>query len=294
MNSERTFLLGLLGEHIMESLTPAMHEAEGRRQGLPLVYRPLDPVEMGLTDIDWPRLLLTARDFGYNGLNVTHPAKQALMGVLDGLSDDAALLGAVNTVTFSGGRAIGENTDHIGFSGSLDALGIDASAGSVVQIGAGGAGSAVAYALLQAGTPQLTLVDVDLAHAHSLVERLSRAFDASRLRVLPPAEAPQAMGSATGLVNCTPIGMDGVSDGSPIDLGALHRGLWVGDAVYRPLRTTLVRAAENLGCPAFGGAHMVVGQAVASFEMFTGHPASREAMYQAFLQGSGAPDPSCT
>lgn len=292
MTSERTFLLGLLGEHIMESLTPAMHEAEGRRQGLPLVYRALDPVEMGLAGFDWSRLLLTARDFGYDGLNVTHPAKQALMGVLDGLSDEADLLGAVNTVTFNGGRAIGENTDHIGFSGALDALGIDASAGSVVQIGAGGAGSAVAYALLQAGTPQLTLVDVDLAHAHSLVERLSRAFDASRLRVLPPAEAPQAMGSATGLVNCTPIGMDGVSDGSPIDLGALHRGLWVGDAVYRPLRTTLVRAAENLGCPAFGGAHMVVGQAVASFEMFTGRPASREAMHQAFLQGSGAPDPS--
>ncbi|WP_417218376.1 shikimate dehydrogenase [Arthrobacter sp.] len=292
MNGERTFLLGLLGEHIMESLTPAMHEAEGRRQGLPLVYRALDPVELGLADVDWPQWLLTARDFGYDGLNVTHPAKQALMGVLDGLSDDAALLGAVNTVTFSGGRAFGENTDHIGFSGALDACGIDASAGNVVQIGAGGAGSAVAYALLKAGTPQVTLVDVDPSRARSLVERLSHAFDASRLRVIPPEEATAAVGAATGLVNCTPIGMDGVSDGSPIDLGALHRGLWVGDAVYRPLRTTLVRAAEDLGCTAFGGAHMVVGQAVASFGMFTGRPASREAMYQAFLQGSGTPAPS--
>lgn len=292
MNSERTFLLGLLGEHITESLTPAMHEAEGRRQGLPLVYRALDPAEMDLADIDWPQLLLTARDFGYDGLNVTHPAKQALMGVLDGLSDDASLLGAVNTVTFNDGRAIGENTDHIGFSGALNALGIDASAGRVVQLGAGGAGSAVAYALLKAGTPELTLVDVNLTQARSLMERLSRAFDASRMRVLSPEDAPLALGSATGLVNCTPIGMDGVSNGSPIDLSSLHSGLWVGDAVYRPLRTTLVRTAENLGCTAFGGAHMVVGQAVASFEMFTDLPASREAMYQTFLQKSEVPDPS--
>lgn len=290
MNAERTVLLGLLGEHIRASLTPAMHEAEGRRQGLPLVYRALDPEDMGVADPDWPQLLVTAQRFGYDGLNITHPAKQVLMEVLDGLSDDAALLGAVNTVTFHGGRAIGENSDHIGFSGALDALGIDASAGEVVQIGAGGAGSAVAYALLKAGTPRLTLVDVDPAQVRSLVERLSRAFDASRLRVLSPQEAPEAVRSATGLVNCTPIGMDGVSDGSPLDLGALHRGLWVGDAVYRPLRTTLVRAAEDLGCTAFGGAHMVVGQAVASFEMFTGRQASREAMYRTFLDGSGVLD----
>ena len=73
-------------------------------------------------------------------------------------------------------------------------------------------------------------------------------------------------------------------------LVALHRGLWVADAVYRPLRTTLVRAAEDLGCSAFGGAHMVVGQAVASFEMFTGRQASREAMYRTFLDGSSVLD----
>lgn len=290
MHDERTVLLGLLGEHIKASLTPAMHEAEGRRQGLPLVYRTLDPEDMGLANPDWPHLLVTARRFGYDGLNVTHPAKQILLDVLDGLSDDAALLGAVNTVTFHGGRAIGENTDHTGFSGALNALDIDASTGEVVQIGAGGAGSAVAYALLKAGAPLLTLVDVDLSHARSLMQRLSRAYDASRMRVLSPEQAPVAVRCAAGLVNCTPIGMDGVSDGSPLDPSALHRGLWVGDAVYRPLRTTLVRAAEDLGCTAFGGAHMVVGQAVASFEMFTGRRASREAMYQTFLDRSGALD----
>ncbi|MCQ9165430.1 shikimate dehydrogenase [Arthrobacter sp. STN4] len=290
MDTERTVLLGLLGEHISASLTPAMHEAEGRRQGLPLVYRTLDPGEMGLARPDWPRLLLTAQRFGFTGVNVTHPAKQVVMGMLDGLSDDAALLGAVNTVTFRGGRAIGENTDHIGFTGALAAMGIDASSGEVVQIGAGGAGSAVAYALLKAGAPRLTLVDVDRKNASSLRDRLSRAFDASRMRVLPPEDAAGAVRLATGLVNCTPIGMDGVSHRSPVDLAALHRGLWVGDAVYRPLRTTLVRAAGQLGCSAFGGAHMVVGQAVAAFAMFTGQQASHEAMYRTFLDRSGVPD----
>jgi shikimate dehydrogenase len=117
------------------------------------------------------------------------------------------------------------------------------------------------------------------------VARLGAAFDASRLAITDPDDVPAVLAGSTGLVNCTPVGMTGVSDGSPVDLSALHPGLWVGDAVYRPLRTTLVRAAEDLGCPAFGGAHMVVGQAVAAYKLFTGRPASREAMHATFVGG---------
>ena len=299
-------LLGLLGEHIGGSLTPLMHEAEARRQGVPLLYRILDGSEMtgptahagpadasGAATPDWGGLLGQARDLTFDGLNVTHPAKQAVIPALDELDADAELLGAVNTVVLRGGRAIGMNTDHLGFSGAIDALrdgGAEPGLGSVVQLGAGGAGAATAYSLLLAGVDRLLLADVDPARVEALIDRLARGFDRSRMVAIAPDEAPEAVRAADGLVNSTPIGMRGVSEDSPIDTGALHPGLWVGDVVYRPLRSALVRAAESIGCPAFGGAEMAVGQAAAAFRIFTGREADRAAMRADFIAAAG-PDP---
>lgn len=282
MTTNRTFLLGLIGENITESLTPPMHEIEAKRQGIPLVYRPLDPIVMGTAEPNWPGLVEQAIGFGFDGFNVTHPAKQLVLPALDDFDDDATLLGAVNTIQVKDGRLIGRNTDHQGFSQALASVDIDPGAGEVIQIGAGGAGSAIAYALLKAGVPKLTIADIDPVSADALISRLSVAFDNERMRSISPAELPVAAGNATGLVNSTPVGMTGVSDGSPISLEALHSDMWVGDAVYRPLRTTLVRAAAEIGCPTFGGARMVVGQAASAFTMFTGAEVDADAMLASF------------
>ena len=293
----RSWLLGLLGDHIEGSLTPQMHEGEARRHGLLLSYRRLDGAVMGAPatrpdaaaadTTDWARLVDLAHEFTFDGVNVTHPAKQLVQPALDELSDEAALLGAVNTIRFTEGRAIGLNTDHAGFSDALAALEQRQSGGAVdlsrvLQLGAGGAGAAVAYALLHAGVEELTLVDVDEARARALIDRLSEAFGAARMRFASLDEAAETLRRSSGLVNTTPIGMAGVSEASPIDLSALHAGLWVGDAVYRPLKTVLVRAAEELGCAAFGGVEMVVGQAAVAFELFTGLSADRAAMREDF------------
>ena len=306
----RSWLLGLLGEHIGESLTPAMHEGEARRQGLLLTYRTLDATKMGplgtgafgaaggvgergsagtagdtAATTNWARLVELAQELTFDGLNVTHPAKQAVQPALDELSDEAKLLGAVNTVLFRDGRAIGDNTDYAGFTDALRALGETAGTldlSNVVQLGAGGAGSATAYALLREGAEHVTLVDVEADRAAALIGRLSAAFDASRMSFCTPEDAPAAVRAASGLVNSTPIGMTGVSETSPVDVTALHADMWVGDAVYRPLKTVLVRAAEELGCPAFGGAQMVVGQAAVALERFVGLPADRAAMAATF------------
>lgn len=292
-----SWLLGLLGEHIAGSLTPAMHEAEARRQGLLLTYRKLDTTVMREPALrggasrgegaDWSRLVELAHELTFDGLNVTHPAKQVVQPALDDLSEEAELLGAVNTIRFAGGRSIGLNTDHSGFSDALAAL-TDTPGGSrpdltsVLQLGAGGAGAAVAYALLSAGVEELALVDVDESRVQALIGRLSQAFDASRMRFVSVADAPDTVRRSSGLVNTTPVGMTGVSEASPIDVAALHSGLWVGDAVYRPLKTVLVRAAEDLGCAAFGGVEMAVGQAAVAFELFTGLRADRAAMHEDF------------
>lgn len=278
----RTFLIGLIGENVAGSLTPAMLESEGKRQGIPLVYRPLDPNAMKNGGADWPRLVERALDFGFDGLNVTHPAKQLVQPVLDELDEDASLLGAVNTIDVAGGRLIGRNTDYRGFGEALDAIGVDPADGEVIQIGAGGAGSAIAYALLKAGVPKLSIADIDRGSTDALIRRLSSAFDTDRMQPVSPDVLSTCARDAVGVVNATPIGMTGVSDGSPFPLEALHPGLWVGDAVYRPRHTALVRAAAELGCAAFGGTRMAVGQAAAAFSIFTGAQADPEAMLATF------------
>ncbi|HEY5852983.1 MAG TPA: shikimate dehydrogenase, partial [Aldersonia sp.] len=160
-----SIVCGLIGTGIGASLTPPMHEAEGAQQSLTYAYRTIDLDVLGLTVADLPRLVRTAADLGFRGLNITHPCKQAVIEHLDDLSPHAARLGAVNTVLFDGGRTIGHNTDWSGFGRNFDTGLGDAVRDHVVQLGAGGAGAAVAYAVLDRGARAFTLVDADLARA---------------------------------------------------------------------------------------------------------------------------------
>ena len=138
-----SILCGLIGTGIEASLTPVMHEEEGRRQGLPYVYRILDLDVMGMVPSDIGELLTYARRFGFRGLNITHPCKQLVIEHLDELSPDADRLGAVNTVLFDCGKAIGHNTDWSGFGRNFDDGLPGAQLDRVVQLGAGGAGAAI-------------------------------------------------------------------------------------------------------------------------------------------------------
>src|SRR3712207_4265193 len=149
-------LAGLIGEGIAGSLTPAMHEAEAAAQGLRLVYRRIDLAALGLGPEALPELLTAAERFGFAGLNITHPCKQAVIPLLHDLSPEARALGAVNTVVLRGGRRVGHNTDAPGFAEGFRRGLPDARLDRVVQMGAGGAGSAVAPAAPQLGTRRLT------------------------------------------------------------------------------------------------------------------------------------------
>src|SRR5699024_8790494 len=184
---------GLMGRKVAGPRPPPMHEAEALRQGLSLVYRPIDPTVMTrpMTNTsgepDWPAVVQRAVDFGYSGLNVTHPAKRDVIPALDELDEDAELLGAVNTITMSQGGLIGRNTDHRGFAEALAAIAVDPKRGEVVQVGAGGAGAAVAYALLSAGVPRLPIIDIDPVNDQAGIAKLSSAVEATRMSVMAPA-----------------------------------------------------------------------------------------------------------
>src|SRR6476660_9886780 len=151
-----TFLVGLIGADIQTSLSPPLHEHEAARLGLRYWYQLIDIAELGLAAADVGDLVKAAGKLGFRGLNITHPCKQEVVKYLDELAPEAVLLGAVNTVLFHGGRAVGHNTDRYGFATGLARALPGIVAEHVVLLGAGGAGLAVASALSGAGTRRLT------------------------------------------------------------------------------------------------------------------------------------------
>jgi shikimate dehydrogenase len=267
--SSPSFLVGLVGSGIGPSLTPPLHEREADELGLRYLYRRLD-----LDVLDRPataigEILAAARLAGYDGLNVTHPCKQLVIDHLDELSPDAAALGAVNTVVLRDGHAVGHNTDWSGFARSFDRGLPDAPLTDVILLGAGGAGAAVAHALLTLGTGRLTILDVDQWRARGLATALSERFGPGRAIGGASDDLAGALATADGLVHATPTGM-AAHPGLPLPVELLRPDLWVADIVYRPLETALVRAARELGCRVLDGGGMAVFQAVDAFKLFTG------------------------
>ncbi|MDF3282320.1 MULTISPECIES: shikimate dehydrogenase [unclassified Gordonia (in: high G+C Gram-positive bacteria)] len=264
----------LIGQGISRSLTPGMHEREAAHHGLDYTYLTLDVPASAAATVDLAALLARAADAGLVGLNVTHPFKQRILAHLDDLSPDAARLGAVNTVVFDGGRAIGHNTDWSGFARSFDrglGAGLGAAAAprkSVVQIGAGGAGAAVAYAVLTTGVAHFHLVDTDTTRAAGLAATLRAMFDAEITSGGVDSVAA-ALAGADGLVHATPIGM-AHHPGIAVDPALLRADLWVADVVYRPAVTELIASARAVGARTLPGDGMAVGQAVDALRLFTG------------------------
>lgn len=279
MTQTSSILAGLIGAGIQASRTPAMHEHEGDAQGIRYLYRLIDLDQLGVTSAALPELLDAAQRLGFTGLNITFPCKQAIIPLLDELSPEARGIGAVNTVVFQDGKRIGHNTDCLGFAEGLRRGLPDVARERVVQMGAGGAGAAVAHALLQDGVQQLTIFDVEPARAAELAANLNASFGAGRAQA--GSDLPAAMAEAQGLVNTTPVGMAKLP-GLPLPAELLHADLWVAEIIYFPLETELLRAARALGCQTLDGGKMAVFQAVKAFELFTGREADAERMMAHF------------
>jgi shikimate dehydrogenase len=260
-------LAGLIGAGIQASRTPALHEQEGDAQGLRYLYRLIDLEPLHLDINALPDLLQAAEQMNFTGLNITYPCKQAILPLLDELSDEARGIGAVNTVVFKEGKRIGHNTDCLGFAEGFRRNLNDVARQRVVQMGAGGAGAAVAHALLAEGVERLSIFDVDASRARDLVDNLARRFGNGRAQVGNDLE--NAMAEADGLVNTTPMGMAKLP-GMPVPAALLRAELWVAEIVYFPLETELLRNAHALGCRTLNGGNMAVFQAVKAFELFSG------------------------
>ena len=282
-----SFLVGLIGAGVGPSLSPALHEREADRQGLRYLYRLIDIDVLGAPPEAVGDLVRAARDLGFDGLNITHPCKQLVIEHLDALAPQAQALGAVNTVVFENGRTTGHNTDVTGFAASF-ARGLpDVPLERVVQLGAGGAGAAVAHATLTLGAEQVTVVDALADRAVDLAAALNRHFGEGRAAAATPDRLEQLLSEADGIVHATPTGM-AAHPGLPFPAELLRPELWVAEVVYRPLETELLRTARALGCATLDGGGMAVFQAADAFRLFTGREPDTARMLADIAELAGA------
>lgn len=281
MPTPRPVLIGLIGAGIQASRSPALHMREGAAQGLAYIYRLIDIEQPGLGAERLGELVAMARHFGFAGLNITHPCKQAIIPLLDDLSDDALAIGAVNTVVFADGKTVGHNTDWSGFAEGVRRELAGAPRRRIVQLGAGGAGAAVGHALLTLGAGGLAIFDTDRRRAERLADRLALRFGPGRAVAVADPRVPLA--TADGLVNATPVGMTG-HPGMPVAAEWLRPERWVADIVYFPLETELLRTARAIGCRTMAGGTMAVFQAVGAFRLFAGLEPDADRMLRHFAE----------
>ena len=273
-STDKKFLTGLIGAPIAQSAAPAMHEQAADALGVRCHYQ---LIEVADADAAGLRALLDGvRRLGFAGVNVTFPYKEAVVPLLDEMSERARDIGAVNTVVVRDGRLIGHNTDTTGFERAIADLVAVSNRGAVALIGAGGVGKAIAFALASLGVAGISIFDADQAKAERLAMQLR-----NRLQARVVAGIADALQGAVGVVNATPVGMlpdRGLAVPEPL----LNRDLWVADAVYTPLWTPLLTAAKARGARLMTGRELAIYQAADAFELFTGLKAPVEAIQNAF------------
>jgi len=257
---------GLIGNPVGHSLSPPMHEAGYEALGIDARYVTFEPAPG-----DVGAAIEGARALGVAGLNVTIPFKRDVLDCVDA-DELASRIGAVNTVDFSGERPTGHNTDAEGVRRAFERYDVELEGATAVVVGAGGAGRAASFALSDAGA-EVRIANRTEERAHDLAADVP---DASGHGLGGLADL---LADATVLVNATSVGME--EDATPVPAAALHGDLAVLDAVYRPLETTLLRDAADVGATTIDGAWMLLYQGIAAFERWTGEDAPVDAMNDA-------------
>lgn len=272
-----TQLTGVLGYPVRHSLSPAMHNAAFQSLGLNGVYLAFEVPPNAL-----PNAIAGMRGLHIQGLNLTIPHKQAVIPLLDGTTDAAQQVGAVNTLFWDDDQLIGDNTDAEGFLRALREAGVEPASQTVLILGAGGAARAVAYALHRQGC-RLIIANRTPERAVSL----SAAFQATPVEMANDALRP-LLSQVDGVVNCTSLGMSpDTASSPPMDWDALPDTAWACDLVYRPLHTRFLQAARARGLRTVDGLGMLIHQGALAFERWTGQPAPVAVMRNATERALG-------
>lgn len=269
--------LGLIGDNIGRSRSPLLHRLAGRQHGLLVVYDSLIPHDLSK---DFDAVFADCAKGDYRGINVTYPYKEIAAKMVRIDDPLVRAIGAINTVIFEDDGPRGQNTDYSGFVAAYRGTCGDAPPGAVCMIGTGGVGRAVAFGLVALKASEIRLFDRDPAKAERLAGDLRKA--APNITVTVAATAEAAAKGASGLVNCTPVGMVGY-EGSPLERRHMKGAEWAFDAVYTPVNTRFLQDAGAEGLCIISGYELFFYQGVHAWGYFVGKPLNEDALREALL-----------
>lgn len=266
----------LIGNPVNHSVSPAMHNAAFHALGMGWQYELLETPREKLREA-----ISKIRTEDCAGANVTVPHKQAVIELLDGISDSARQIGAVNTIIHHNGKLVGDNTDWIGFNCSLRDHHIHPRNARVVILGAGGAAHAVANALANEGAREIVINNRTGVRAAELADHLRERFPKLKIAV----NWVDAVSDANILINATSVGMSPKSAESPMPRQTpFSPGTVVVDLVYNPIETKFLLDAKRAGARTIDGSGMLVHQGVAAFRLWTNREPPIEVMRDATLR----------
>ncbi len=277
----KTKVTGIIGYPLTYTLSPLMHNRAFKVCGLNYKYLAF-VVEKGhlKSAIDGIRAL------NIKGVNVTMPHKEAVIPLLDGMSKEAKVIGAVNVINNEDGRLIGYNTDAEGFMSSLKEEGFNPAGKQAIIIGTGGGAKAVAVALAQAGVKSIAVVGGSIEKSQAIKDRI---IDITRNILVKPLTFESNLADIFQIgdliVNATPVGMAESGGLLPVPLELIKKRHFIYDLVYIPQETVLIKEARRKGARAVNGIGMLVHQAALAFEIWTGTSAPVEEMRQALIRG---------
>ena len=291
MKQPRT-LVGLIGANIMGSLSPALFADAFAAAGIDGFYHLMDVGRLPGRQL--AQLLDALKTAGFAGTNITYPFKQDVIPLLDTMDPEAEQTGAVNTVVIAAnGRTTGYNFDRRGWRHSFEEVFGRSSAqgATVVLVGAGGAGRAVAFALMDLGVAAVVIHDHDSGRANALKADLVKHYGVSRCRVAD--DLVRDIAAADGIVNATQVGMRGFP-GNPVPVSALTARHWAADVIYTPIETAFIKGAAEKGARVMTGAGMCVHQAVEAFRTFTGIEPDLSRLHRTFATALAAREAALT
>lgn len=263
-----TALTGLLGCPVKHSKSPLIHNTAFEALGIDCVYLAFEVEDGHIREaLDAFRVLNGV------GFNLTMPHKKKAMEFLDGISEEARLIGSVNTVKNENGKMIGYNTDGKGFVMALREAGADFKGKKIVMAGAGGAARAVGIQLAYDGAGEVVIFNRTLSSAEEIADTINNNIPACKGRALEMDEEVlrEELKDSAVLINCTSLGMKNSLDQSIVTSAeTLHKELFVADIVYDPPKTRLLEIAEKAGCRFMNGLGMLIWQGAIAFKIWTG------------------------
>jgi len=267
----KTAVYGIIGYPVKHSLSPIMQTAAFEELEIDAVYVPFEVKPENLKSA-----VEGLKALNVKGFNVTVPHKEKIIENLDFLSDEAEVIGAVNTVKHEEGKLTGYNTDAEGFIRSLKEEGIDVKGKRVLMFGAGGAAKAVGYSLLREGVKFLNVVNRNFSRAKQLGDLLGK-FGNVLIYPLKEGTVEVLLKDVDLIVNTTSVGLKD-TDPHLFDYSKIPEGIVVVDIIYNPSETPLIKAAKERSCKVINGLGMLVHQGAVAFEIWTREKAPVEKM----------------